>query len=229
MGSEDQFTVYIRVHGRRGDFVDPQPVDWDDTKQAKLWRILSGTDGSTGSLDWTGLARSLNVPLDFLLQQSSWLYQRQLRNVQEQIRQLHMSSRTSDSPRPEPQPSQAGPAIHLSPPDPDTMSRTSVQHASPERFSASPQSHTLNVPAPSSLSPPAKSVNDDDDEIAFLPLENATQSPAQVAASGESSFSDISETSVSQVALEEAYLSDVRRGISSRMSNVSAILKSRYF
>lgn len=35
------YTVFIRLPFARGDFVDPEPVEWDGVKDRALWKIVS--------------------------------------------------------------------------------------------------------------------------------------------------------------------------------------------
>ncbi|KAL8756358.1 MAG: hypothetical protein Q9184_004531 [Pyrenodesmia sp. 2 TL-2023] len=91
MAQESHFTVFIRCPFPRGDFVDPPPVNWDSTKDQKLWDILSRT--SKGPKD-------LDVDLPFLLQQAAWLYERQLSQVKAQLRKVSKPSVTAPSPTP---------------------------------------------------------------------------------------------------------------------------------
>ncbi|RKF65133.1 Autophagy-related protein 29 [Erysiphe neolycopersici] len=84
---DPQYIVFIRVPFPRGSFVDPPFVDWDASKDKNLWKILSNTSKNS-DIDWNKLATKFDVPLTFLLQQIACLYERQMQQVQAQIRKV---------------------------------------------------------------------------------------------------------------------------------------------
>ena len=86
------YNVIIRCPFPRGDFVDPQQVDWDVEKDRRLWGIIA----TNPKLDnWEELANDFDVPLSFMLQQAAWLYQRHIDSVREQMRKVGASSNAS--------------------------------------------------------------------------------------------------------------------------------------
>ncbi|KAJ5336763.1 hypothetical protein MYU51_005893 [Penicillium brevicompactum] len=95
---DTKFTVFIRLPFPRGDFEDPQPVEWNASKDQALWDVLSRP--SKGDIDWKALAGHFDVTLQFLLQQAAWLYDRQLSQVRAQMRKVGTTQSTSPSPVP---------------------------------------------------------------------------------------------------------------------------------
>ncbi|KAI9821496.1 MAG: hypothetical protein M1832_003344 [Thelocarpon impressellum] len=81
------FTVFVRLPFPRRDFVDPPLVEWNAGKERALWKILSHASGGNVD-DWQDLADRFEVSLPFLLQQSAWLYERQLSQVRAQMRKV---------------------------------------------------------------------------------------------------------------------------------------------
>ncbi|RFU27056.1 hypothetical protein B7463_g9278, partial [Scytalidium lignicola] len=97
---EPSYTVFVRLPFPRGDFIDPPPVEWDDTKDKALWKILSKASKNS-DIDWRELATRFDVSLEFLLQQAAWLYERQLVQVRAQMRKVG-ASKGSTAPSPIP-------------------------------------------------------------------------------------------------------------------------------
>ncbi|KAF2757552.1 hypothetical protein EJ05DRAFT_476797 [Pseudovirgaria hyperparasitica] len=81
------FTALIRLPFLRGDFVDPPQVDWDNTRDQALWKIISRSSKAS-AIDWTELANKFQVPHTFLLQQAAWLYERHISHVRAQMRKV---------------------------------------------------------------------------------------------------------------------------------------------
>ncbi|KAL9607311.1 MAG: hypothetical protein Q9167_007770, partial [Letrouitia subvulpina] len=96
---EKHFTVFIRLPFPRGDFVDPPPVKWDAAKDQRLWDILSRSSKGH-EIDWHAMADQFDVDISFLLQQASWLYERQLSQVKAQLRKVNRRSSIGNSPTP---------------------------------------------------------------------------------------------------------------------------------
>ncbi|KAI4210407.1 MAG: hypothetical protein LQ351_006774 [Letrouitia transgressa] len=96
---EKHFTVFIRLPFPRGDFVDPPPVKWDAAKDQRLWDILSRASKGH-EIDWLAMADQFDVDISFLLQQASWLYERQLSQVKAQLRKVNRRSSIGNSPTP---------------------------------------------------------------------------------------------------------------------------------
>jgi hypothetical protein len=100
-----QYTVIIRLPFPRGDFVDPPQVDWDASKDKKLWKLIArnpksagiaGSSSSSGTeIDWPARAAEFGVDTPFLLQQAAWLYERHFKAVKEQMTRIRASSNTA--------------------------------------------------------------------------------------------------------------------------------------
>ncbi|KAG0637568.1 hypothetical protein HOY80DRAFT_1050926 [Tuber brumale] len=104
---EEKYIVYLRFPFARNGFVDPPQVDWDAGKERYLWKVLSRSNRNT-DLDWNALASHLQVSRAFLLQQAAWLYERELSQIQAQMRKAggpilntNLSFPTPSSPRPQ--------------------------------------------------------------------------------------------------------------------------------
>ncbi|KAJ5220140.1 hypothetical protein N7468_009344 [Penicillium chermesinum] len=99
--SKKQFTVFVRVPGKRGDFVDPPQVNWNASKDQALWDLLSRP--SKDDIDWKELAEHFGVTLQFLHQQAACLYDRQFSQVRAQMRKVAPATQSqSNSPSPGP-------------------------------------------------------------------------------------------------------------------------------
>ncbi|KAF2674647.1 hypothetical protein BT63DRAFT_16516 [Microthyrium microscopicum] len=113
-----RYTLIVRLPFARGDFVDPQPVNWDAAKDRKLWKLISRTGtklsnrgptssasaseggaGSANEVDWEARAAEFGVDTRFLLQQAAWLYERHLEHVKKQVVRLRAGS-TAGTPVP---------------------------------------------------------------------------------------------------------------------------------
>ncbi|KAL9039093.1 MAG: hypothetical protein Q9214_005016 [Letrouitia sp. 1 TL-2023] len=97
LDQEKHFTVFIRLPFPRGDFVDPPPVKWDAAKDQRLWDLLSRASKGH-EIDCE--ADQFDVDISFLLQQASWLYERQLSQVKAQLRKVNRRSSVGNSPTP---------------------------------------------------------------------------------------------------------------------------------
>ncbi|TID17147.1 hypothetical protein E2P81_ATG09701 [Venturia nashicola] len=89
------YTLLIRLPFPRGDFEDPPLVEWDASKDRKLWKIISKNPKS-GDIDWAQRADEFGVTQPFLLQQAAWLYERHFQHVKAQMSRL----RSSNAPTP---------------------------------------------------------------------------------------------------------------------------------
>ncbi|KAL8413533.1 hypothetical protein RB594_004971 [Gaeumannomyces avenae] len=83
MDLEPAYTLYIRLPFARGDFVDPPAVNWDSSKDERLWNILSGV--SKTEIDWDAIAAEFDVTVDFLLRQVTYLTERHASQVRAQM------------------------------------------------------------------------------------------------------------------------------------------------
>ncbi|KAA8901579.1 hypothetical protein FN846DRAFT_957006 [Sphaerosporella brunnea] len=88
---ETQYTVYIRLPFPRDGFIDPPRVDWDASKERYLWKILS-KGNRDADINWDSLSQQLQVSRAFLLQQAAWLYERELIQIQAQMRKVGLST-----------------------------------------------------------------------------------------------------------------------------------------
>lgn len=102
MDPEPAYTLYIRLPFARGDFVDPPAVNWDSSKDERLWNILSGV--SKTEIDWDAIAADFDVTVDFLLRQVTYLTERHASQVraQMQMRKATAGKRGSAAPSPVP-------------------------------------------------------------------------------------------------------------------------------
>jgi autophagy-related ATG28-like protein len=91
-----QYTVIVRLPFPRRDFQDPPQVQWDASKDKKLWKLISRNPKSaSGDLDWPARAAEFGVDTPFLLQQAAWLYERHFKHVKEQMTRIRASSAAS--------------------------------------------------------------------------------------------------------------------------------------
>lgn len=91
-----QYTVIVRLPFPRRDFQDPPQVQWDATKDKKLWKLIARNPKSaSGDLDWAARAAEFGVDTPFLLQQAAWLYERHFKHVKEQMTRIRASSTTN--------------------------------------------------------------------------------------------------------------------------------------
>ncbi|KAK3311382.1 uncharacterized protein B0T15DRAFT_72788 [Chaetomium strumarium] len=96
---EPRYHVYIRLPFKRGDFVDPGPVNWSDKKSEALWSILS--DVSLDDVDWNKLAGQFDVNVDFVLQMANYLTERHASQLRAQMLKA-AAIRGSNAPSPVP-------------------------------------------------------------------------------------------------------------------------------
>jgi Atg29 N-terminal domain len=102
-----QYSVVIRLPFRRGSFQDPPQVQWDASKDKKLWKLIArnpksaGVVGGNGEMDWPAIAADFGVDTPFLLQQAAWLYERHFKHVKAQMTRIRASSNAA-SPSPGP-------------------------------------------------------------------------------------------------------------------------------
>jgi hypothetical protein len=91
-----QYTVIIRLPFPRGDFQEPPLVQWDTSKDKKLWKLIARNPKNTGEeFDWPARAAEFGVDTPFLLQQAAWLYERHFKHVKEQMTRIRASSAVS--------------------------------------------------------------------------------------------------------------------------------------
>lgn len=69
-------------------------VSWDIAKDRQLWKIVSKATDSR-DLDWADLSERFQVPLQFLLQQAAWLYERHFAQMKAQMKKLGNAGQTT--------------------------------------------------------------------------------------------------------------------------------------
>lgn len=85
------YTCFIRLPFPRGEFEDPQQVEWDTNKDRALWKIISkATDRK--EIKWEEMSAKFDVSLPFLLQQGAWLYERHFASMRAQMKKLGAST-----------------------------------------------------------------------------------------------------------------------------------------
>ncbi|KAK0656482.1 hypothetical protein B0T16DRAFT_399480 [Cercophora newfieldiana] len=112
-----QYVVYVRLPFNRGDFVDPPPVKWDETKSECLWGIISGPKAE---INWPELAAQFEVTVEFLIQMASYLTERHTSQLKAQMRRA-ATAHGSHSNAPSPVPGAEPAPFH---PHPEAIRRT---------------------------------------------------------------------------------------------------------
>ncbi|KAK4164194.1 hypothetical protein QBC43DRAFT_318286 [Cladorrhinum sp. PSN259] len=79
-----RYTVYVRLPFQRGDFVDPQPVNWDEKKSEALWSII-WDPSRAHEINWGELASHFKVSLEFIIQMANYLAERHTTQLRAQI------------------------------------------------------------------------------------------------------------------------------------------------
>ncbi|KAK3997009.1 hypothetical protein QBC44DRAFT_126754 [Cladorrhinum sp. PSN332] len=79
-----KYTVYVRLPFRRGDFVDPPPVNWDEKKSEELWSII-WDPSRAHQINWDELASHFKVSLEFIIQMANYLAERHTTQLRLQI------------------------------------------------------------------------------------------------------------------------------------------------
>lgn len=77
--------VYLRFPYPRNGQEDPEIVNWDEEKERELWSLLKA---QSNKVEWAALARRFDVPVVYILQQAAWLYQKELKTLQERMTQI---------------------------------------------------------------------------------------------------------------------------------------------
>ncbi|KAK9477286.1 hypothetical protein V1514DRAFT_334387 [Lipomyces japonicus] len=290
--SNPQYTVYLRFPFPRNGFEEPAPAEWNSSKETALWDILSKTH-KRSDINWNQLANKFQVSVPYLLQQTAWLYERELQQVHEEMNRVakqvsasksSVTTLRKDCPMPTTSSSTVDrsftnrPSSALGRPEssqwhPFSRDEHALQEGRRERSSTissigsrsqtdDDKSEAVNdsfIPLFSADESVASERNDGNQNVAtqasynrqqrahpsFLNRTNTNNAPSQQSHSSlagiqnlnsrpdsnGSSFSDLSEASISRSALEEALLNDLRNGgsMASRMSNISAVLRSKYF
>lgn len=78
--------IYVRIKGKRPpDFVDPEPLEWNDDKDKQLWEFISKLDNSIDQINWTKLSTMLNAPKFFLRERSYKLFENHMLLMKRQL------------------------------------------------------------------------------------------------------------------------------------------------
>ncbi|KAI8882740.1 hypothetical protein K501DRAFT_220543 [Backusella circina FSU 941] len=83
MGLEkDTLHVVIRLPFKRPKgFIEPPSIVWTDEMDHKLWQYMSQKN-----TDWNYIAEQLGVPTSYLVRHAAFIYETQLRGIQQQLR-----------------------------------------------------------------------------------------------------------------------------------------------
>lgn len=76
--ADDELVVYVRVNDHRTTD-DPPVVRWTTAQEQELWRNVSGK--SIDKVDWAMLAQTLSMPVGFVLQRASALFELELAKI----------------------------------------------------------------------------------------------------------------------------------------------------
>lgn len=178
-------------------------------KEKNLWEYLSRSL-SEGEVDWESLANRFNVTVPFILQQAAWLYEKELEQVRAQMQKVKVVA----APTKHPNVGAAGGKTH--PPsapalNPNINSGGGSSSGSSSFFNDPERKKKLLTESRNSIVPP----EEEEPEPAFLPANtNATNNNNNNNTVGHyssnddnsSTFTELSETSISKSALEEALL-----------------------
>ncbi|CAO3632905.1 unnamed protein product [Cunninghamella blakesleeana] len=97
MGLEKEVLhVVIKLPFQRpSNFVEPPPITWTSDMEHQIWKFL--TQKRT---DWKYLAEKLDVPVSHLVRHAAFMYETQLREIQQQLRLSEVGKPTIPSPPP---------------------------------------------------------------------------------------------------------------------------------
>ncbi|KAM3589689.1 hypothetical protein VKS41_000544 [Umbelopsis sp. WA50703] len=86
--------VVIRLPFKRPEnFEEPPSIIWTEEMEHRLWQYTSQKN-----TDWNLIARQLNVPTPYLIRHAAFLYETQLRGIQQQLRLGEMGkAKTTES------------------------------------------------------------------------------------------------------------------------------------
>lgn len=187
-------------------------AEWDSTKEKNLWEYLSRSL-SGGDVDWEGLAYRFNVTVPFILQQAAWLYEKELEQVRAQMQKVkvvtastkHTNVRTDGGKK------HRTSALGL---NPNLDSYGGSSSGSSSFFNDPERKKKLLTVSRNSIVPP----EEEEPEPAFLPSNtsatnnnNNNNNVGQYSSNDDNSstFTELSETSISKSALEEALLHEL--------------------
>ncbi|ORZ18695.1 hypothetical protein BCR42DRAFT_390804 [Absidia repens] len=99
MGLEkDVMHVVIKLPFKRpSDFVEPPPVVWTDDMEQQLWKHMNQKH-----TDWNYIAEQFGVPTSYLVRHAAFMYETQLRGIQQQLRLSEAGKPTAISSSPPP-------------------------------------------------------------------------------------------------------------------------------
>ncbi|KAI9284299.1 hypothetical protein BC943DRAFT_326079 [Umbelopsis sp. AD052] len=91
---EEPHHVIVRLPFQRPeDFEEPPLIVWTEEMEHRLWQYTSQKN-----TDWNSIARELQVPTQILIRHAAFLYETQLRGIQQQLRMGEMGKgKASDS------------------------------------------------------------------------------------------------------------------------------------
>ncbi|KAI8075528.1 hypothetical protein BDF21DRAFT_423089 [Thamnidium elegans] len=100
MSPEENFHVVIRIASKRPKgFVEPPSIVWTNEMEHKLWQYISQKN-----TDWNVIAEQLGVPTSYIVRHAAFIYETQLRGIQQQLRinvnNTSMSRNSAKSPTP---------------------------------------------------------------------------------------------------------------------------------
>ncbi|KAK2075174.1 hypothetical protein P8C59_009321 [Phyllachora maydis] len=96
---ELKYVLYVRLPFKRGDFVDPPPVDWNQRKSEQLWSIISGV--AKTEIDWDQLAEDFGVTVNYILLLATFLTQQHTSQLRAQMLRV-AATKASSAPSPVP-------------------------------------------------------------------------------------------------------------------------------
>ncbi|CAO3599058.1 unnamed protein product [Absidia cylindrospora] len=99
MGLEkDAMHVVIKLPFKRPpDFLEPPPVVWTDDMEQQLWKHMNQKH-----TDWNYIAEQLGVPTPYLVRHAAFMYETQLRGIQQQLQLSEAGKPTAISSSPPP-------------------------------------------------------------------------------------------------------------------------------
>uniref|UniRef100_A0A060TG02 Autophagy-related protein 29 n=1 Tax=Blastobotrys adeninivorans TaxID=409370 RepID=A0A060TG02_BLAAD len=230
MPEGQRVTVYLRFPFSRNGFQDPPEAHWDKQKEKSLWEYLSASN-NRADINWTQLARQFQVSTPFILQQAAWLYERELEQVRAQMQKVKVHDGAEgyknsgdklkeptepvESPGPEAA-TGAGTGTGSSSFEsvqPYLSRRAGSREASPQIHSSPSSNNSFYEGTQRPLLSQSRFVDQDEEEYepAFAPTVERPKIASKEDKQSESSFTDLSETSVSKSALEEAILREMDR------------------
>lgn len=228
-GSEEandpkRMVVYLRFPFTRNGFQDPPSTDWDSSKEKALWEYLSKSS-SEKEVDWEYLANKFNVPVAFILQQAAYLYEKELELVRAQMQRVKLGSPGAPPVNNSKGAASGSDDSSNAPPDPpnppgNTSNNNNTDSGSSSPFFGDPERRAKQLLTESRAQYDGDAAADEELEPAFLPTKTSKHSKGNdhhnnnntnlSSSNGNSStFTDLSDTSISKSALEEALLNEL--------------------